>query len=152
LEIGSTEPALCGVLANGQGGMANDSGYDSGGGGGGSGGAIILEAPRIHIYMGAVVAANGGGGAAGRESTSHGSPGLSSDEPAPGGSCGSCNTGGAGGAAVNAVPENGYNNEDGDGTGGGGGATGRVVIHDCLEFLSGGTYSPLPNLAGCHLP
>jgi hypothetical protein len=112
-----------GINAGGCGGSAGAAAH--GGGGGGSGGAVLIEAPTVHVTATGVLAANGGGGGAGGDATSSaGTPGKTSEDPAGGGTGGSA--GGAGGALGATA---GVQGTGGNGAGGGGGGVGRVRLN-----------------------
>ncbi len=131
VSVRSSADTPSGILVGGGGGQAaRDANYNDGGGGGGGGGSILIEAPKISIGSGAVLAVNGGGGAGGSfdtmAKTNDGQPGQLSSTPAAGGM--GTRSGGAGGAAgtpngsaASGVPD--------DGGAGGGGAVGRIRLN-----------------------
>ncbi|MGN6106011.1 MAG: hypothetical protein ACTHU0_12965 [Kofleriaceae bacterium] len=121
------------VLAGGSGGNGAPAGSACGGGGGGSGGYIGIDAPRVEVR--GVLAANGGGGGGSARFTemgTHGSDGLASELPVPGGTTGLlCSGFGGGGAgAAGQVLGGGAGASAGMGCGGGGagGGAGYILV------------------------
>jgi hypothetical protein len=136
--------------ANGGGGGALRGGFGCGpdmqASGGGSGGAILLEAPRVDVVAGAVVANGGGGGCY----TSDGSPGQVSGDPASGAECLSPHGSGGNGAASTATSQGGFNAPATSGKGGGGGGgRGRIRINTLVNGFApegGAIVSPQPSV------
>ena len=113
--------------------------------GGGSGGAILLEAPRIEVTSGALVA-NGGGGACRNDA---GTGGQLSLEPAPGGECAAPHgNGGRGGARSGGAERGADAPASGGAGGGGGGGAGRIRINTLSEGFApdGAIVSPQPSV------
>jgi hypothetical protein len=119
--------AISGVInAGGCGGAPGDATH--GGGGGGSGGGILAEAPTVHVFAGATIAANGGGGGAGGSATSTGGdPGGASSSQANGGAGLNGGHNGGSGGALGATA--GLPGSNGPGAGAGGGGVGRVRLN-----------------------
>jgi hypothetical protein len=126
------------IRAGGAGGAGAENNR-SGGGGGGSGGFIGLEALEIDIDSGAILSANGGAGGGGCNNgqAQPGQNGLSSDQPANGGTGQS--SGGAGGNGGARVERDGEPGIAGDrGGGGGGGGAGFIVTYQANPAVDGG--------------
>ena len=130
VSISSTNSMPSGIQAGGSGGQGDQGvNFNDGGGGGGSGGAILIEAPKISISSGAVLAVNGGGGGGGfnnGSSTNHGESASLSSTAAAGGP--GIRSGGAGGAG-STLHGSDAAGPIGDGGGGGGGGVGRIRLN-----------------------
>ncbi len=142
--VSSSTTAPSGIQVGGGGGQGDRGlNFNDGGGGGGGGGTLLIEAPRIAIRAGAVLAANGGGGAGGingGQMCMDGTSALLASQPAAGGA--GVRFGGAGGAgSVLAGADAG--GSPGDGSAGGGGGVGRIHLNSLSgDLVLEGELSP----------
>ena len=144
------------IDAGGLGG-AGGCGHEGGGGGGGSGGGILLEAERLVVEAGAVIAANGGGGGSGIGYGTYGyhsNPGQRGEarltSAAGGADPGTYGCAGGEGSSA-AGPTGGsvscLGGDDRYGGGGGGGA-GRIRLNGSVLDIARNTLSPAEGAPG----
>lgn len=151
--VGSSTSAPSGIQAGGGAGQGDHGmNFNDGGGGGGSGGAILIEAPRIRIAEGAVLAVNGGGGGGGFNGgalmdTKDGQPASLSSMPAAGGV--GQRSGGAGGAGATLAGAD-ASGMVADGGAGGGGGVGRIRLNslDGNAAIAGELSPPVGECSG----